>query len=93
MAGCCINLMHCFAAINNVTCGHRVMQLQGAYQKMSQESADNNKLLTAAQGRDEKISGLVAELTAVSLTVCVQCARMCVGVSVHACICCHLEIM
>ncbi|KAK2184799.1 hypothetical protein NP493_252g02019 [Ridgeia piscesae] len=31
---------------------------------MSRENADNKKLLTAAQGRDEKISGLVTELTA-----------------------------
>ncbi|KAI0229637.1 Leucine-rich repeat and coiled-coil domain-containing protein 1 [Lamellibrachia satsuma] len=42
----------------------RFNELQDAYQKMSQDSADNNKLLTAAQGRDEKMSGLVAELTA-----------------------------
>ena len=69
-----------------------IVQLQDAYENMSRENADNKKLLTSAQGRDEKISGLVTELTAVSLSVrmclcaCVCAACMCVCTCMHACI-------
>ena len=46
-----------------------MFQLQQAFKQTSQEGADNRQALMSAQRKDEASSGMITELTAVSVHI------------------------
>ena len=60
-------------------CYAYLLQLQTAFEKVSQELAQTKQALASAQQKEEKSAVMLSELTSVCTTVCV-CVCVCVSI-------------